>query len=485
MQDATLIYPHQLFDAHPAITQGRKIYLIEEPLLMGEFPIHAQKMLLHYLSIREYKKKLVSQGHDVEIIERTSVANTEEVFTYVHAQGITRIHVVDTVDQWLEKRIRESEKVHSFERVWYESPAFILSKEEAVERYVDSGRHMARFYKNIRIDKNILMSRTEPVGDKWSFDEDNRKKLPKEYEVPIDMEYIDRNEVRASREWLETLDCKTYGETKVWIPYTRESALQWLEDFLAERFVEFGPYEDAISDEFVRINHSVLSPLINCGLITPQEVLDAALEYSDKHDVPLNSVEGFVRQIIGWREFMRASYESDGTHMRNQNFFGHQKKLGSMWWTGETGIDPVDTSIKRSLQYGYVHHIERLMVLGNVMLLSGIHPDEAYLWFMSMYVDAYDWVMVPNVYGMSQFADGGSFATKPYIAGANYIKKMSNYKKGPWEETMTGLYWNFITTHYDVFKNNHRMSMMPRLLDKMDSEKRNNHLKNAQDFLNR
>jgi len=169
--------------------------------------------------------------------------------------------------------------------------------------------------------------------------------------------------------------------------------------------------------------------------------------------------------------------------MRNQNFFNHTGKLYKFWWTGKTGITPVDTSIKRSLMYGYVHHIERLMVLGNTMLLSGLHPDEVYKWFMALYVDAYDWVMVPNVYGMSQFSDGGSFATKPYIAGANYIKKMSNYSGGPWEQTMTGLYWNFINTHIDVVKNNHRMSMMPRLLEKMDPQKRQNHFRYAQIFL--
>ncbi len=485
MQEAVLIYPHQLFDKHPAIVEGRRIYLIEEPLMMGEFPVHAQKMLLHYLSIREYKKKLITQGYDVEIIERVNVATTQEVFAYIQSQGVTQIHVVDTTDQWLEKRIRESEKTHGFNRVWYESPMFILNKEEAVERYVSSRRHMARFYKQIRIDKNILMDGAEPIGGKWSFDEENRKKLPKNYEVPMDMEYMDNDEIEAAMEWVAHLKCEIYGDVQVWIPYTREAALVWLDNFLVQRFSEFGPYEDAISDEFVRINHSVLSPLINCGLITPQEVLDKTLVYSRKHDVPLNSTEGFVRQIIGWREFMRASYESDGIQMRNQNFFAHHKKLSSMWWKGETGIDPVDTSINRSLQYGYVHHIERLMVLGNTMLLSGVHPDEAYLWFMAMYVDAYDWVMVPNVYGMSQFADGGSFATKPYIAGANYIKKMSNYKKGPWEETMTGLYWNFINTHKEVFKNNHRMSMMPRLLEKMDEEKRTNHFKHAQKFLSK
>ena len=180
---------------------------------------------------------------------------------------------------------------------------------------------------------------------------------------------------------------------------------------------------------------------------------------------------------------MRASYEVDGDQMRQKNFFNHTKALPDSFWDGSTTIDPVDHAIKTALEYGYNHHIERLMVMGNVMLLSQTNPHDVYRWFMGMYIDAYDWVMVPNVYGMSQFADGGSFATKPYISGANYIKKMSDYKKGDWEETWTALYWNFINTHLEVFTSNHRMSMMPRLLERMSEETRGKHFKVAKNYL--
>jgi deoxyribodipyrimidine photolyase-related protein len=219
--------------------------------------------------------------------------------------------------------------------------------------------------------------------------------------------------------------------------------------------------------------------LLNIGLLTPQYVLDKAISYANEHNVPMNSLEGFVRQILGWREFIRASYEVDGNKMRQQNFFKHTRSLPAAYWDGTTGLAPVDHAINNALQYGYNHHIERLMVMGNVMLLSQIDPHDVYRWFMGMYIDAYDWVMVPNVYGMSQFADGGSFATKPYISGANYIKKMSDYKTGDWEQTWTALYWNFINTHLDVFKSNHRMSMMPRLLEKMDPDTREQHFETA------
>ncbi|NBC30142.1 MAG: deoxyribodipyrimidine photolyase, partial [Spirochaetes bacterium] len=207
------------------------------------------------------------------------------------------------------------------------------------------------------------------------------------------------------------------------------------------------------------------------------------LEYGTNHNVALNSLEGFVRQILGWREFIRAAYECDGRVMRNGNFWEHDRTLPEHFWRATTGIAPVDHVISTALAHGYTHHIERLMVMGNFMLLSRLHPTEVYRWFMGMYVDAYDWVMVPNVYGMSQFADGGSFATKPYISGANYLKKMSDFPRGDWEATWTALYWSFIATHNDFFRSNHRLAMMPRLLDRMKEATRSAHLERAREFL--
>jgi deoxyribodipyrimidine photolyase-related protein len=233
----------------------------------------------------------------------------------------------------------------------------------------------------------------------------------------------------------------------------------------------------------VRLWHSAISPLMNIGLLTPKQVLDEAIVYAESEDVPMNSLEGFVRQIIGWREFIRASYECDGGKMRNKNFFTHKNQLPNSYWDGTTDIEPVDHVIRTALTYGYTHHIDRLMVMGNFMLLSQLHPDEVYRWFMGMYLDAYDWVMVSNVYGMSQFADGGSFATKPYISGSNYIKKMSDYKKGDWEDIWTALYWNFIADHRPVFEKNHRLSMMPKMLDRMSDEKREAHGERAKSYL--
>jgi deoxyribodipyrimidine photolyase-related protein len=473
MKEATIIYPHQLFAQHPALTKARVVFLVEEPLFLTEFPIHTQKLLLHRLSMQAYKQQLEALGYTVHYLAIQDLTDSASVFSTIAKLGISGLHIVDTTDQWLEKRITTATQVHNFELVRYESPLFILPKAEAVERYTKSGKHMARFYKQLRLDRRTLVTDDgEPVGGQWSFDEDNRQKLPKKQVLPRDITKEEDPEITAALSWLDSVQTERYGEATVWVPWTHAEAEAYLQEFLIERLAHFGDYEDAITTTHTRLFHSTLSPLINIGLLTPEQVLEAVVSYGKANHIPLNNIEGFVRQVLGWREFIRASYECDGTTMRTKNFWQHIRPLSPTFWDGSTGIAPIDTSIKRTLAYGYNHHIERLMVLGNFMLLSQTHPDEVYRWFMAMYVDAYDWVMVPNVYGMSQFADGGIFATKPYISGSNYLKKMSDYPTGDWEELWTALYWNFIGRHREFFNSNHRLSMMPRLLDKMNIQKR-------------
>lgn len=477
---ALLIYPHQLFKNHPGIAQDVKVFLIEEPLFFTEFPMHRQKLMLHRLSMQAYQSSLEEKGYDVRYISCQDLKKTEDIFGTLKKEKITECEVMDVTDFWLHKRLEKASQDNNIPITWIKTMLFILEKDDAKKRYINSKKLMKNFYRNIRVDLNLLMDGDEPLGGKWSFDEDNRKKLPKKIKVPAEMSTLVSDEVAEAREWVGGFDGELYGDTeKYWIPYNHTDAEGYLEKFLTERFCNFGTYEDALSQEHVRVFHSTISPLLNIGLLEPVDVIKRAIEYTEKNNVPINSLEGFVRQIVGWREFMRAAYEVDGSMMRTKNFWGYTKKLPKAFWRGETGIDPVDLSIKRSLEYGYVHHIERLMVIGNCMLLAEYSPDEVYRWFMALYVDSYDWVMVPNVYGMSQFADGGIFATKPYIAGSNYLKKMSDYPKGPWEEKLTGLYWNFIHTHKEFFLKNHRLSMMPRLLEKMSDNKRQTHLENA------
>ncbi|MGC9307745.1 MAG: FAD-binding domain-containing protein, partial [Thermoplasmatota archaeon] len=266
-------------------------------------------------------------------------------------------------------------------------------------------------------------------------------------------------------------------------PVTHVDAARWLMDFLEKRLSLFGDYEDAIVRDEIFLFHSVLSPLLNSGLLTPGQVLDATLTYADEHDVPLNDLEGFIRQLIGWREFMRGVYLFRGTEQRTGNFWKHDTVMPAAFYDASTGIEPVDVTIEKLYRHAYTHHIERLMVLGNFMFLCEIHPREIYRWFMELFIDAYDWVMVPNVYGMSQYADGGLITTKPYISSSNYIRKMSNYPRGDWCDIWDGLYWRFIHKHRDFFAGNPRMRVMTAALQRMDEEKLQGHLATAEQFL--
>jgi deoxyribodipyrimidine photolyase-related protein len=224
--------------------------------------------------------------------------------------------------------------------------------------------------------------------------------------------------------------------------------------------------------------------MLNIGLLTPKWIISESLNYAKANNIPLNSLEGFVRQITGWREFIRGIYESRGSYERTLNFWKFKRKIPASFYDGTTGIPPIDETIKRVLKTGYCNHIERLMILGNFMLLCEFDPDEVYKWFMELFIDAYDWVMVTNIYGMSQFSDGGLMASKPYISGSNYILKMSNYKKGEWQKIWDGLFWRFMDKQRTFFLSNPRLGMLVRMYDKMPNEKQINHWKEAEKYLN-
>jgi len=266
-------------------------------------------------------------------------------------------------------------------------------------------------------------------------------------------------------------------------PVTHAEAEAWLDDFLEHRFPLFGAYEDAMIAGQGALFHAVLSPLLNTGLLTPQQVLDKALEAATEQRIPLNSLEGFVRQLVGWREFMRIVYVREGATQRTTNYWGFTRKIPPQFWAGTTGILPIDTVVAKVLQSGYTHHIERLMVLGSFFLLCAFHPDEVYRFFMDLFVDAYDWVMVPNTYGMTQFADGGLMATKPYISASNYLLKMGNWKRGPWQAVWDGLFWRFLHTHRAALLQNPRLGMLVQTFDNMPKATQEVHLKAADGFL--
>jgi deoxyribodipyrimidine photolyase-related protein len=342
------------------------------------------------------------------------------------------------------------------------------------------------FYKHQRISRNILLDKEQkPIGGKWTYDDENRLKYPKDKKPPkfdqVQLNQFRKEAIKYTNDYFPN----NYGvlNKEFNFPTTHAESKAWLDNFLHTRFAKFGDYEDAIVSKEIILHHSVLTPMLNVGLLTPEFILEETLKHAKKSSIPLNSLEGFVRQIIGWREFIRAVYELKGTEERTKNYWGFKRKIPASFWNGTTGIDPIDITIKKVLETGYCHHIERLMVLGNFMLLCEFDPDEVYRWFMELFIDAYDWVMVPNVYGMSQFADGGLMSTKPYISGSNYLMKMSDYKKGPWQEVWDGLFWRFMHVHRDFFLQNPRLGMLVKTFDKMDPIKQKMHFKNAEGFL--
>lgn len=307
----------------------------------------------------------------------------------------------------------------------------------------------------------------KPEGGKFSFDTENRKKLPKTVSVPKHLIPKQTKKIEAAASYVESNFPDAIGSKGPFLyPFTFEQAEKALSDFIENKLSLFGDYEDAILKNESFLFHSVLTPALNIGLITPQQIIANVMTAWKTKKIPLNSTEGFLRQIIGWREFIRACYLLIGTSQRTKNHLRHKKPLPKGFWEGTTGIEPIDTTIKKILDTGYCHHIERLMVLGNFLFLTETDPNAVYDWFMQYFVDAYDWVMVPNVYGMSQYADGGLMTTKPYISGSNYLLKMSDYKKGPWSDVWDGLFWRFLEKHQDLISKNPRMKILLNYLKK-------------------
>ena len=362
---------------------------------------------------------------------------------------------------------------------------FLNSRKEFNDLAKNNSLKMSSFYQSSRKKFKILVcDKNKPVGGKWSFDSENRKKLPNDITIPKLCNFYKSKYSNILVKYISEKFNNHPGKLDdIWFPTNRRDALILLEDFLKTKFNNFGTYEDAIQSNNNFLFHSLLSPLLNIGLITPKEVVKKTLEYTKKNSIPLNSIEGFIRQIIGWREFIRGVYHLKGKQQEQMNFFNHSRKLSKSWYDGTTGILPLDDAIKNCIQYGYTHHIPRLMIISNIMTLSRIHPQEIYKWFMEMFIDSSEWVMVPNVFGMGTFADGGVFSTKPYSCSSNYILKMSDYKKSSWCKVVDALYWKFISDNRSFFENNPRLSIIPRFLDKMDSEKKNLLFKDAENFI--
>ncbi|HLP39382.1 cryptochrome/photolyase family protein [Lacibacter sp.] len=488
MSSVTLIFPHQLFKSHPALDGSRPVYLVEEWLFFRQYKFHKQKLVLHRASMQFYAQWLKENKYKVNYVDTTQAENdVRKLITSLAKQKITEIHIADVADNWLLKRINETCLQYKIKLVVHATPGFINTIEEVAEYFSKKKTYFQTdFYTHQRKLRKILLEKDgKPLGGKWTFDSENREKYPKKQMPPVVNFPKPNKYIKEAIEYVDKNFPSNYGSIDAphFFVCSFDEAEKWLDKFIEQRFQQFGIYEDAIVTKEYILHHSVLTPMLNTGLLTPQQVLDKVLNEAAKHNIPLNSLEGFVRQIMGWREFIRIVYEREGTKQRTTNYWQFKRRIPESFWTGTTGILPIDETIKKVLKTGYCHHIERLMVLGNFMLLCEFDPDEVYRWFMELFIDAYDWVMVPNVYGMTQFADGGLMTTKPYISGSNYLMKMSDYEKGNWQPVWDGLFWRFMHVHRDFFLQNPRLGMLIKTFDKMAVEKQKTHLKNAETFL--
>jgi deoxyribodipyrimidine photolyase-related protein len=489
LRSVFLIFPHQLFKDLAPLKHADTIYLIEEELFFNQFAFHKQKLVYHRASMQLYFQLLVKKGLDVNYVEAGEKhAAAIELIKYLKKKGVERIEAYRVHDDWLERRMTKAASASKIELVWHESPMFLLGQEEIKKEFEGKKSFFqTSFYISQRKRFSILIEKDgTPVGGKWSFDADNRKPYPKNKTAPQLTQPKEEHIRDQAREYVAKNYPNNPGtlQGSIVYPIAHAAAEAWLEDFLHHRFAEFGLYEDAmVMGEHV-LHHSVLTPMLNVGLLTPGQVIDRVIAFAQQKDVPMNSLEGFIRQVLGWREFIRGIYHVVGRKQRTTNYWGFTRKIPESFYKGNTGIVPVDDAIQKLLQTGYNHHIERLMVLSNFMLLCEFDPDEVYRWFMELYIDAYDWVMVPNVYGMGQFADGGLMCSKPYISGSNYVLKMSDYKKtGEWTAIWDAMFWRFMHVHRNFFLSNPRLGMLVKTFDKRPEEKRNHHLALAEKFL--
>ena len=484
-----LVFPHQLFAVPPDIGTCRSAVLVEEPLFFTLYRFHKQKLLLQRGSLQYYREHLQQAGWHTRYVECTDVlADVRRLLPALAAQGVKRLHVSEVCDDWLQRRLERAANDNALQLVWHPSPQF-LTDTQALGTQFRAGRRKYlhnNFYIWQRQRLGLLLDAdAAPLGGQWSFDADNRKPWPKR-QLPPPLPQAAATPWHAeARQWVELQFPEAPGSADAALryPLTHVQAEVWLEDFLEQRFAGFGTWEDAIVDEAPVLQHSVLTPLLNNGLLLPATVLQKTLAFAQARGIALNDTEGFVRQLVGWREFIRGIYLHHGRQQRSTNHWGFTQPLPPAFYDASTGIDPVDTVIRKVLRNGYCHHIERLMILGCFMLLCECHPDGVYRWFMELFVDAWDWVMVPNVYGMSQFADGGLMATKPYICGSNYVLKMSNFRKGDWCTIWDALFWRFIHRHAEQLQRNPRLALLVRNFEQRPNAERRTLLQHAESWL--
>jgi deoxyribodipyrimidine photolyase-related protein len=451
---------------------------------------HIQKVAGIFAAMRLFAEKLQESGHQVHYIHINDPNNRHSIHENISAlmqQGAFNAFEYMEPDEYrVERYLQELTLPSGITKKCVSSEHFLADRYAFREVFGSKKNYlMETFYRTMRKKYGILMAGGKPVGGKWNLDAENRQKLPAKMELP-ELEFPENNMGDIYREieaaGIETIGTKDSGLFHWTI--SREQALQQIQWFCNYGLACFGTYQDAMTTRSWALYHSRLSFALNIKLISPMEVIQAAVSSweCNQEDIRLNQIEGFVRQILGWREYMRCLYWAEMPEFAQLNFFSHERKLPGWFWTGDTRMRCMSHAINQSLDYAYAHHIQRLMITGNFALLAGVDPSEVDAWYLGIYADAFEWVEITNTRGMSQYADGGLTATKPYVSSASYIHKMSDYCEGCHyqknERTGTracpfnSLYWDFLDRNKGLLAGNQRMTMMYAVWNKMqDHEK--------------
>ena len=458
------------------------IILIESIGYVKERRYHQQKLVLIWSAMRHFAKELEAEGWQVTY----EIADTFEapLERWIEQNNLDELRVMEPADRPFVDRLNALSL--KCEIVQTPNNHFLWSTAEFESWATRKSLLMESFYREGRKRFDILMDGKKPVGGQWNFDKDNRKPPKGKISPPEPLRFKSDTITQTVMEMVQTADYSTFGESNGfdWA-VTREQALQVLDDFVCDRLVTFGPYQDAMVTGQDTMWHALLSPYLNIGLLQPMEVIEAVVSAYEAaadsdHPIPLNSVEGFIRQVLGWREYMRGIYNHVDEDYPSRNYFEHIHSLPDFFWTGETSLNCLHQTIDTLKRTGYAHHIQRLMILANFSLIAGLSPQAVEDWFHAAFIDGYDWVMQTNVIGMGLFADGGVLATKPYASSANYINKMSDYCQGCRydNKARTGddacpfnfFYWDFLDRHREKLSSQGRMNFILKNLDRMTEE---------------
>ena len=464
---------------------------------------HIQKIIGFFAAMYNFARHLTKNGHKVIHLKINDPEN-QQVLTSNLEYFITKFDIkkfeYQLPDEYrLDQQLRDFCQKINIKTEVFDTEHFLSTRDELARHFEGKKNFvMESFYRMMRKKHQILIEDTtgEPIGGKWNFDAENRKSLPSSL-IPPPPKYFEK-EFRDILHEIDTAGIKYLGsslaEKYPW-PVSRKEALMLLDYFCDHLLPKFGKYQDAMHTGYWAMYHSRISFAMNIKMISPLEVINKVLHtWSNGRDkIDIAQTEGFIRQILGWREYMRGIYWVRMPQYASLNYFGHSTALPKWFWTGDTKMNCLKYSICQSLEYAYAHHIQRLMVTGNFALLAGIDPDEVDLWYLGIYIDAIEWVEITNTRGMSQYADGGIVGTKPYVSSANYIHKMSNYcknchynkdqKTGVGSCPFNSLYWNFYIKHESLLRTNPRIGMAYNLLDKMTDEVKMDIIQTAEKYL--